>query len=93
VVAVSVKKARRAAASVGAKGICIGGGVAANSVLRQRVTDVCAADGMTAFVPDRAMCTDNAAMVAATAWHRYRLDGPSPLDRGAEPNLVLPFVA
>jgi N6-L-threonylcarbamoyladenine synthase len=93
VVDVLVGKARRAAAQVGARGICIGGGVAANSVLRQRVTEVCAADGIAAFVPARAMCTDNAAMVAATGWYRYRLDGPSPLDTGAEPNLKLPFVA
>jgi N6-L-threonylcarbamoyladenine synthase len=91
VVDVLVAKARRAAAAVGAKGICIGGGVAANSVLRQRVVDGCAADGIAAFVPSRAMCTDNAAMVGATAWHRYRLDGATPLDAAAEPNLKLPF--
>jgi N6-L-threonylcarbamoyladenine synthase len=92
VVDVLVGKARRAAAEVGAKGICIGGGVAANSALRQRVIDGCAADGIRAFVPSRAMCTDNAAMVGATAWYRYRLDGPTALDAGADPNLKLPFV-
>jgi N6-L-threonylcarbamoyladenine synthase len=92
VVDVLVGKARRAAAEVGAKGICIGGGVAANSVLRQRIIDGCAADGIRAFVPSRAMCTDNAAMVGATAWHRFRLDGPTALDAGANPNLKLPFV-
>ena len=92
VVDVLVGKARRAAAAIGARGICIGGGVAANSALRQRVIDVCAADGIAAFVPSRAMCTDNAAMVGATAWHRYRLDGPTPLDAAADPNLTLPFV-
>ena len=37
------------------------------------------------------MCTDNAAMVGATAWYRLRLDGPTPLDAGANPNLRLPL--
>jgi N6-L-threonylcarbamoyladenine synthase len=91
VVDVLVGKARRAAAHVGAKGICIGGGVAANSSLRRRVVDACAADGIAAFVPSRAMCTDNAAMVGATAWHRYRIDGATPLDAAADPNLRLPL--
>jgi N6-L-threonylcarbamoyladenine synthase len=35
------------------------------------------------------MCTDNAAMIAAAAWYRWRRDGPSPLDTGAVPNLKL----
>ncbi len=35
------------------------------------------------------MCTDNAAMIAAAGWHRLRLDGPTPLDEGAHPNLRL----
>jgi N6-L-threonylcarbamoyladenine synthase len=35
------------------------------------------------------MCTDNAAMVAAAGWWRYRSDGPTPLDVGAQPNLRL----
>jgi N6-L-threonylcarbamoyladenine synthase len=35
------------------------------------------------------MCTDNAAMVAAAGWWRWRADGPSPLDTGADPNLAL----
>ena len=92
VVDVLVEKARRAAHEVGARGICLGGGVAANSVLRQRVSEVCAADGIAAFVPSRAMCTDNAAMVGATAWYRFRVDGPTPLDAAADPNLRLPLV-
>jgi N6-L-threonylcarbamoyladenine synthase len=93
VVDVLVAKSRRAAATIGAKGICIGGGVAANSVLRQRVIDACADDGLQAFVPSRAMCTDNAAMVGATAWYRFGLDGPTALDVGADPNLRLPLLA
>jgi N6-L-threonylcarbamoyladenine synthase len=45
------------------------------------------------FLPSRAMCTDNAAMVAAAAWWRLASDGPTPLDDGANPNLRLPLLA
>ena len=90
VVDVLVDKARRAAREVGATGLCLAGGVAANSRLREKVLDVCVQDGLRAFVPSRAMCTDNAAMVAAAAWFRLRADGASPLDTGADPSLRLP---
>ena len=90
VVDVLVTKARRAAREVGARGLCLAGGVAANSALRERVLDACIADGLRAFVPSRTMCTDNAAMVAATAWHRLREDGPTPMSAGAVPALRFP---
>ena len=89
VVDVLVSKAKRAAAEVGATGLCLGGGVAANSLLRERILDLCTADGLRCFLPSRVMCTDNAAMVAAAAWWRYRSDGATPLDVGANPNLRL----
>jgi N6-L-threonylcarbamoyladenine synthase len=66
--------------------------VAANSQLRQRIADTCRDDGLLAFIPSRAMCTDNAAMIGATAWYRLRTEGPSSLDLGAYPNLRLPLV-
>src|ERR671918_304444 len=90
VVDVLVTKARQAARDVGAKGLCLGGGVAANSSLRSRFVEACDEDGIRPFVPSRSMCTDNAAMIAAAAWWRLRSDGPSPLDTGATPNLRLP---
>jgi N6-L-threonylcarbamoyladenine synthase len=92
VVDVLVTKAQRAARAYGAKGICLAGGVAANSQLRERVLDVCVADGLAAFLPSHEMCTDNAAMVAAAGWWRLHSDGPSPLDVGATPNLRLPTI-
>jgi N6-L-threonylcarbamoyladenine synthase len=87
VVDVLVTKTRRAAAEVGATGMALAGGVAANSVLRQRLVEACELDGRRSFLPGRAMCTDNAAMIAAAGHHRLRLDGPAPLDTGADPNL------
>ncbi len=92
VVDILVDKVRRAAAAIDARAICIGGGVAANSQLRSRIAAAARDDGRTAFIPSRAMCTDNAAMVGATAWHRLRLDGPTPLDAAADPNLRLLLV-
>ncbi|HUE58738.1 MAG TPA: tRNA (adenosine(37)-N6)-threonylcarbamoyltransferase complex transferase subunit TsaD, partial [Acidimicrobiales bacterium] len=91
VVDILVEKTRQAAASVGARSVCLGGGVAANSALRERIVNAASDDGRAAFVPSRAMCTDNAAMVGATAWYRFRTDGPTPLDAGADPNLRLPL--
>ena len=46
--------------------------------------------GRRALIPPPDLCTDNAAMIAATAWRRLRRDGPTPLDDGAVPNLALP---
>ena len=92
VVDVLTQKTRRAAHQVGAAGICLAGGVAANSALRERTLDICVADGINAYLPSRAMCTDNAAMIAATAWYRLQRDGASPLDGGADPNLRIDFL-
>ena len=92
VVDVLTHKARKAAREIGAKGICLAGGVAANSELREKTLDMCVDDGIQGFLPSRAMCTDNAAMVAATAWWRMQSEGQSPLDLGADPNLKLAFI-
>lgn len=92
VVDVLVTKARRAARDTGARAICLAGGVAANSLLRERTLDACIADGLSAYLPSRSLCTDNAAMIAAAGWRRLRSDGPTPLDAGADPNLRLSLV-
>jgi N6-L-threonylcarbamoyladenine synthase len=92
VVDVLVTKARRAAREMGAKGLVLGGGVAANSSLRERVLDACIEDGLQPFLPSRAMCTDNAAMVAAAGWWRLQSDGPTPLDVPVSPGLGLPLL-
>ncbi len=92
VVDVLVAKTRRAARDVGAKGLVLAGGVAANSLLRERVLQACIDDGLQAFLPSREMCTDNAAMIASAGWFRLRSDGPTSLAVGAYPNLRLPLL-
>jgi N6-L-threonylcarbamoyladenine synthase len=89
VVDVLVVKAERAARAIGAKGICLAGGVAANSQLRMKVLDVCEEESLHAFLPSRSMCTDNAAMIAAAGFYAWQRDGASPIDTGADPNAKL----
>jgi N6-L-threonylcarbamoyladenine synthase len=90
VVDVLVHKAMAAAAKSGALSVCLAGGVAANGPLRRAIVEACAAAGLRAFLPSRAMCTDNAAMIASAGYFRLRRDGPSPLASGALPSLAFP---
>ena len=69
--------------------VVIGGGVAANSRLREQLLDVAATSSLRVVVPSLALCTDNAAMVGAVAAYRLAADGPTPLDAGVSPNLRL----
>jgi N6-L-threonylcarbamoyladenine synthase len=41
------------------------------------------------YLPSRAMCTDNAAMIAAAGYFQLERSGPTPLDTGAVPDLQL----
>jgi len=58
------RKLVRAAETQGVPRVVIGGGVAANRELRERVTRLAASRGLEAFIPAVANCTDNAAMIA-----------------------------
>ena len=89
VVDVLCAKTIKAAQQVGAQGIVLGGGVSANSFLRSEMSRRGGEAGFKVALPSRAMCTDNAAMIAAAAWHRLKSDGPRELDCGAYPNLKL----
>ncbi len=89
VVDVLVTKVMQAVDRFGVRTACLGGGVAANSALRQAFADACDGRGVDALVPSRAFCTDNAAMIAAAAHWRLQQDGPTPLNSGADPGLSL----
>jgi N6-L-threonylcarbamoyladenine synthase len=93
VVDVLVTKVVRAADAVGAGGICLAGGVAANGPLRRALETAGEERGIPVYLPSRAMCTDNASMIAAAAWWQLEQLGPSPLDTAADPNLRLRLLA
>src|SRR5207302_1418080 len=69
VVEVLATKAARAARTFGARCLALGGGVAANRSLLRRVEEL--ADIPVVCPPPR-LCTDNAAMIAAAGFFRYR---------------------
>jgi tRNA N6-adenosine threonylcarbamoyltransferase len=62
-------KLQRAAKKTGARTLVIGGGVAANSVLRQAAADLAERLGCTLRLPKMVYCVDNAAMIAGLGWH------------------------
>jgi N6-L-threonylcarbamoyladenine synthase len=92
VVDVLTEKTLRAARDNNAASIALGGGVAANSALRSEMERAATAARMQVFLPPRAMCTDNAAMVAAAAWWRSMVDAPLSLRTGVTPSLRLTSV-
>jgi N6-L-threonylcarbamoyladenine synthase len=92
IVDVLVEKLQAAALETGIATVVAGGGVAANSALRARLTDL-GADGaggdVKVVLPGIELCTDNAAMVGAVAAYRLAADGPTPLEAPVVPNLRL----
>ena len=60
-------KVEQALDSTRAARLAIGGGVAANSLLRREVSALCERRGLELKIPPPALCTDNAAMIASAA--------------------------
>lgn len=74
IIEILLDKLDKAVKQTGVKTVAIGGGVSANSGVRQAVADYCAARGLKAFIPERVFTTDNAAMVAMAGYFKF-LDG------------------
>nr|WP_080804013.1 tRNA (adenosine(37)-N6)-threonylcarbamoyltransferase complex transferase subunit TsaD [Arabiibacter massiliensis] len=72
VVDVQVKKAQMALEQTGAPTFCLGGGVAANPVLRDAYRELCDRMGVRLVLPPLSACGDNAGMIALVALDRYR---------------------
>ncbi len=74
IIDILIDKLDKAVKQTGIKTVAIGGGVSANSGVRQAVADYCDRHGLKAFIPPRKFTTDNAAMVAI-AGHFKALNG------------------
>ena len=70
----------RAAKETKIKQITIGGGVSANSGLRERIVAEGRKRGWKTFLPEFKFTTDNAAMIAVAGWFRYKAGERTPLD-------------
>jgi N6-L-threonylcarbamoyladenine synthase len=71
--------------------VVISGGVAANSALQAAVRAWSERSGIPAFIPPPKYCTDNAAMIAAAAFHQQAAARVDPLALTADPNLAFCF--
>ncbi|MVM53749.1 tRNA (adenosine(37)-N6)-threonylcarbamoyltransferase complex transferase subunit TsaD [Gordonibacter sp. ResAG-26] len=84
VVDVQVKKAEMALRQTGARTFCLGGGVAANPVLRDAYKALCERLHVRLTLPPLSACGDNAGMIALVALDRFRAGKFYPLDADAQ---------
>lgn len=89
VVDVQVKKAQMALVQTGARELCLGGGVAANPVLRDAYRQLCDKLGVRLTLPPLSACGDNAGMIALVALDRYRQGLFFDLDADAQAHVNL----
>lgn len=84
IIDILLDKLDKAVRQTGVKTVAIGGGVSANSGVRNAVDDYCRRHRLKAFIPKRSFTTDNAAMVAIAGYYKY-------LDRQFCPYDAAPF--
>jgi N6-L-threonylcarbamoyladenine synthase len=89
VVDVLTTKTIRAAEEIGARGIVLGGGVAANAALRGRIAGEAESRGIAVVIPRPGLCTDNGAMIGAAGARRLAAGVRAGLDLDARPSLPL----
>jgi N6-L-threonylcarbamoyladenine synthase len=89
VVDVQVSKTISAAKDRRVETILLGGGVVANSRLRERIDKAGAEAGLRVLIPSMDLCTDNGAMIALAGTWRLRRGERSSLGIGADPSMEL----
>jgi N6-L-threonylcarbamoyladenine synthase len=89
IVDVQVTKTIRAAREKGVGTVLLGGGVVANSRLRERIEREGAEAGLRVLFPSMPLCTDNAAMIACAGAARLERGERSSFEVGADPSLEL----
>ena len=89
VVDVLVEHTILAAKNLGVKKVCMAGGVAANTSLRENMQTACENEGIKLYYPSNILCTDNAAMIAGLGYYEYMAGKRSKTDLNAVPNLKM----
>jgi N6-L-threonylcarbamoyladenine synthase len=89
VVKTLVRKSLRAGQRLGIRRLVLTGGVAANTALRHALQAEWGERGWELFIPSRALCTDNAAMIAAAGHDRLEAGERAPLTMNADPGMAL----
>lgn len=84
---VLIRKCEQALKSRKRKTLCVGGGVAANSRLREKLQILAQRHRIDVVTPPLDLCTDNAAM-GAMAWEHFSTGNFSPLDVDVTPGLM-----
>jgi N6-L-threonylcarbamoyladenine synthase len=83
IITILLKKYKKAALQTGITDLCIAGGVSANSGLRKAFSEMCEKNQWNSFIPPFEYCTDNAAMIAITAYYKYLAQDFTPLSVSA----------
>ena len=68
-----VSKTKKALKDYNINNLIVAGGVAANSILREALTDMCNENNIHLSIPPLKYCTDNAAMIASAGYYAYKL--------------------
>jgi N6-L-threonylcarbamoyladenine synthase len=84
-----VERTMMAAEDLAVGSVLVSGGVAANSQLRATFEERAKSKGIAVFFPSRALSTDNAAMIAAAAYEKFRANVFGDASLNADPSLVL----
>ncbi|MGZ5246284.1 MAG: tRNA (adenosine(37)-N6)-threonylcarbamoyltransferase complex transferase subunit TsaD [Flavitalea sp.] len=79
IVSILLNKLKKASIQTGIQSVCLAGGVSANSGLRAAFTEMGVKYGWKTFIPSFQYCTDNAGMIAISAYYKFQEGDLSPL--------------
>ena len=79
----------KAAREFGYKKLVVAGGVSANSMLREKLNEICKAEGYSLYLPPLSLCGDNAAMIGSQAYYEYVVGNIGVLSQNAKPYMSI----